>query len=356
MTTDMDEKTQSRNDNKTVAAPYPDDLPFKDDSLNEALAADAPQQDDQDDENLRRLAGACAPAPGLHSEFDFPAAMAQLNQPIFADEPVKSKDDDQNTPKPAKRIGCLKTRVETAEQNTCGNDPKQDKPQDIVTDDVQLVDAQLEVPERKPIANASTEKNARIIKAGPPASSDALKDNHEDDQETHEDPGEDDNLKTETASSTHLKLDAPLLSSERAFSRVIRERGRELSHSIINIGGTPQRSGRFWLAVLVMLVVISMLVILAHFKHREIQLGYALSNAITQREALLEDNRKLRIELRVLSSRERLATLAEKQLGLIQPRPEQILFLTREPRTKNNPQTTANKRLDGLDNVKILEN
>ncbi len=70
-----------------------------------------------------------------------------------------------------------------------------------------------------------------------------------------------------------------------------------------------------------------MLLIQVRYKHRDLNLGYTLSEAISTREALLEENRKLRIELRVLSRRERLEPYATQQLGMAPIRPDQILIV-----------------------------
>ena len=142
----------------------------------------------------------------------------------------------------------------------------------------------------------------------------------------------------------------------RMLSQALMSGGRAFSHAVMHVGGTRQRAGRFWMIVFGMLILMALLVVLAHYKHREIKLGYELSQAISEREALLEENRKLRIELRVQSSRDRLEPMASRQLGLTQIRPEQILFLKHTSPSADAPQNrTATKRLDGLDRVKLLE-
>ncbi len=360
------------------------------------------QHDEEEDEDLRILAGLCSsassdmdllldrsagaetviaepepePEPekkksssrlsGLRKRNEAPKtsdilnALTALNAADCSDEKEKS---DSGIKKKSSRYSSVRKSVEKAEavkaEVASGQEAKvskEDAPLKKLLTEISSDEAAK--PERK-----SAEALASKAEEAEPQRMDSVSKPEAESVDTERTPsveamGEDDNLKAETAEDgpAPLNLDAPILSSERAFSRVIRERGRELSHSLINIGGTPQRSGRFWLAVFVMLVVISMLVVLAHFKHREIQLGYALSEATTDREALLEENRKLRIELRVLSGRERLAKHAEKQLGLVQPRPDQILFLNRTPREHMAPASPSSKRLDGLDNVKILEN
>ena len=103
---------------------------------------------------------------------------------------------------------------------------------------------------------------------------------------------------------------------ERELSVLLRQQGRAFSQALMTIAGTRQRSGRLWLICGATLIVITLLIIQVYYKHRDLNLGYNLSEAISTREALLEENRKLRIELRVLSRRERLEPYATQQLGM----------------------------------------
>ena len=136
------------------------------------------------------------------------------------------------------------------------------------------------------------------------------------------------------------------------FSVILRTQGRAFSQALMTFAGTKQRSSRLWLTFGAMLIIIALLIIQVAYRHRELNLGYALSDAISKREALLEDNRKLRIELRVLSRRERLEPLAGKQLGMTTIQPEQVLIV--DLKNKKIPQNTPGKRQDGLDNVRHI--
>ena len=138
----------------------------------------------------------------------------------------------------------------------------------------------------------------------------------------------------------------------RQFSVILRTQGRALSEALMTIAGTRQRSGRLWLTTFVTFVVITLLIVQVYYRHREINLGYELSKAISNREALLEENRKLRIELRVLSLRERLEPLAGKQLGMTTIQPEQVLIV--DTGKKKTKATRNGQRRDGLDNVKRI--
>ncbi|MCL2325406.1 MAG: cell division protein FtsL [Proteobacteria bacterium] len=141
---------------------------------------------------------------------------------------------------------------------------------------------------------------------------------------------------------------------QASFSQVLRVKGRAMTDALMTIAGTRQRSGRLWLMFLATSIVIVLLLVQVYYRHRELNLGYALSAAIADREALLEDNRKLRIELRILSSRERLAPLAMRQLGMVTLKPEQILFVTKPRRDADTPTPRGTRRQDGLDNVKLI--
>ena len=72
-----------------------------------------------------------------------------------------------------------------------------------------------------------------------------------------------------------------------------------------------------------------------------------LSEAISTREALMEKNLKLRIELRALSRRERLEPYATQQLGMAAIRPDQILIV-RRPKPSDAPVGQT----DGLCNIR----
>ena len=139
---------------------------------------------------------------------------------------------------------------------------------------------------------------------------------------------------------------------DRELSMMLKTRGRALSEALMTIAGTRQRSGRLWLTCAATFIVITLLIIQVYYRHRELNLGYELSAAISQREAMIEENRKLRIELRVLSRRERLEPLAGRQLGMSTIKPEQVLIVNVDK--ADNPLPAPGKRLDGLDNVRKI--
>ena len=61
-----------------------------------------------------------------------------------------------------------------------------------------------------------------------------------------------------------------------------------------------------------------------------VRLGYLLSRAAENRDALVEENRALRIEISSLEAPERLARIATERFGLVPPRPDQIVRARRE--------------------------
>ncbi len=140
---------------------------------------------------------------------------------------------------------------------------------------------------------------------------------------------------------------------DREISMILKTQGRALSQALMSIAGTRQRSGRLWMTAGAMFLVIALLIIQVYYRHREVNLGYELSAAISQREALLEENRKLRIELRVLSRRDNLEAVAGKQLGMVTIRPEQVLMYDLKKKSPSDT-SASKKRIDGLDNVRRI--
>jgi cell division protein FtsL len=57
------------------------------------------------------------------------------------------------------------------------------------------------------------------------------------------------------------------------------------------------------------------------------ELGYSLSEEEAVKERLLSDNKALKIEISTLKSSKRLELIAQSQLGLSSPKPEQVVYL-----------------------------
>lgn len=79
-------------------------------------------------------------------------------------------------------------------------------------------------------------------------------------------------------------------------------------------------------ALIATLVVVGLLLVHVWSRYRVLALGYEMSRLTQEREDLLEANRRLRLEVRVLSRADRLDPMARRQLGLIVPKAEQIIY------------------------------
>lgn len=62
-------------------------------------------------------------------------------------------------------------------------------------------------------------------------------------------------------------------------------------------------------------------------RHMVTELGYSLSGEQALKERLTSENKALRIEISTLKSPKRLEAIAERNLGLRTPRPEQVVHL-----------------------------
>jgi cell division protein FtsL len=94
------------------------------------------------------------------------------------------------------------------------------------------------------------------------------------------------------------------------------------------------------LVMLGALIVVSALAI-SHVwtRLKAIEYGYKISKANKQRAELVETNRRLRIEVALLKSPERIARIATEELGLQHPLPDQIRRLW--PRGMRPPERVA---------------
>jgi cell division protein FtsL len=62
-------------------------------------------------------------------------------------------------------------------------------------------------------------------------------------------------------------------------------------------------------------------------RHRVTELGYSISEQQSLKERLLSENNAMRLEISTLKSSKRLELIAESQLGLAAPKPEQVVYL-----------------------------
>ena len=58
-----------------------------------------------------------------------------------------------------------------------------------------------------------------------------------------------------------------------------------------------------------------------------IQLGYEISNTLKEERALIEANKKLRLEIATLKSYARIEKLAVEELRMAKPKPEQVIVI-----------------------------
>jgi len=58
-----------------------------------------------------------------------------------------------------------------------------------------------------------------------------------------------------------------------------------------------------------------------------IQLGYEVSSALKEGRALVETNKKLRLQIATLKSYARIERLATEELGMSKPKPEQVIVI-----------------------------
>ncbi len=58
-----------------------------------------------------------------------------------------------------------------------------------------------------------------------------------------------------------------------------------------------------------------------------IQIGYALSDALKEERALTLVNKKLRLEIATLKSYARIEKIAIEELGMVKPKPDQVIVI-----------------------------
>jgi cell division protein FtsL len=59
-----------------------------------------------------------------------------------------------------------------------------------------------------------------------------------------------------------------------------------------------------------------------------VQMGYELNKVVREEQKLLEIQRSLNLELRNLTTLERVERIARKKFGLVDPRPNQVVYLS----------------------------
>ncbi len=74
-------------------------------------------------------------------------------------------------------------------------------------------------------------------------------------------------------------------------------------------------------------LLVALALLLVWQRLRVVQLGYVLSTAAKLERRLEQENRELRVELATLTAPERVETMAQKRLGLRDPRAKQVVLL-----------------------------
>ncbi len=83
----------------------------------------------------------------------------------------------------------------------------------------------------------------------------------------------------------------------------------------------------FYAAILTALLFVAVLLVYLWSRLMMVNIGYDISKVNLKREALIESNRRLSIELERLRSPERIEAIAIKEFDLIHPRKGQIINL-----------------------------
>ncbi len=94
----------------------------------------------------------------------------------------------------------------------------------------------------------------------------------------------------------------------------------------------------WWAWSLVLVILVTGAILHVHARLQEVHLGYHLSEAARENRTLLVERRKLQVEVATLRSPRRLRKLASEKLGLMEPRPEQII------RPRSSSDRVAEKR------------
>jgi cell division protein FtsL len=101
------------------------------------------------------------------------------------------------------------------------------------------------------------------------------------------------------------------------------------SEAAFPAGAAPREANRnliFIVLVAAMAVIAcSLFYVWAH--HQIISLGYETSEAAREEQALLQENKRLRLELASLKAPGRIERMAQHELGLVAPQKEQLIIV-----------------------------
>jgi cell division protein FtsL len=105
-----------------------------------------------------------------------------------------------------------------------------------------------------------------------------------------------------------------------------RERAGEVSIPAAS-GAREVHRNQIFVVLAVALVVIGCCLFYVWFQHQIISLGYETSEAAREEQALLQENKRLRLELASLKAPGRIERMAQHELGLVPPQKEQLIIV-----------------------------
>lgn len=110
----------------------------------------------------------------------------------------------------------------------------------------------------------------------------------------------------------------------------------------------PRSNRDLWWLVVVVAALVTGLVLYA-WPHLELRrTGIATQEMYRERERLIEENRKLRLEKASLENLKRVESIATRELGLAAPKADQVIVVEKPPASPEGPQL-ASRRPAGED-------
>jgi cell division protein FtsL len=107
----------------------------------------------------------------------------------------------------------------------------------------------------------------------------------------------------------------------------------------------PRAGRELWLLLAVAAVLVASLVLYAWPSLELRQAGQARGRMERERERLIEENRKLRLERSTLENLRRVETIATRDLGLVTPPPEKVVVV--EKPAPPPPEARLARQVDG---------
>jgi cell division protein FtsL len=105
-----------------------------------------------------------------------------------------------------------------------------------------------------------------------------------------------------------------------------REREGEVA-PLTGIGSREVNRNLIFVVLVVALVFIGCSLFYVWSHHQIISLGYETSEAAREEQALLQENKRLRLELASLKAPGRIERMAQHELGLVAPQKEQLIIV-----------------------------